>query len=87
MVNLWLLAFVLALRALSEQDWLMSPLFAFLLLTFFLSQSEMTGKCGGTIMRILPYISSLSSECEETIYFISPTTQVIVPEKITYKLL
>ena len=65
----------------------MSPLFAFLLLTFFPSESEMTGKCLRTIMRILLCILWLSSECEDTIYFISPTTQMIVPKKITYKLL
>ena len=77
MASLWVLAFVLALCALSEQDWLMSPLFAFLLLTLFLSESEMTGKFGGAIMRILHYISSLSSECEDRIYFDSLTMSMI----------
>ena len=38
-------------------------------------------------MRILLYILSLNSKCEEATYFILPTMQVIVPEKITYKLL
>ena len=32
-------------------------------------------------MRILVYILSLNSECEDTIYFNSPTMQIIVPEK------
>ena len=55
----------------------MSPLFAFLLLTLFLSESEMAGKCGGAIMRILHYISSLSSECEDRVYFDSLTMSMI----------
>ena len=38
-------------------------------------------------MRILVYRLSLNSECEEATYFISPTMQVIVPKKVTYKLL
>ena len=32
-------------------------------------------------MRILVYRLSLNSECEDTIYFNSPTMQVIVPKK------
>ena len=55
----------------------MSSLFAFLPLTLFLSEPEMTGKCGGTIMRILHYILSLSSECEDRIYFNSLTMSMI----------